>query len=473
MKKKIYQIIIHAVVAITAVSCTKYLDVEPKSSLSENEMFASELGFDQALSGVYATLAARSLYGDNMTMGFTAALAQNYATSGLGSLFVDTRAYNYSSTEFTRYASSIWTSAYNTIASVNNILKFAESNRNVLSTSAYQQITGEAYAIRALLHFDLLRLFAPSFASNTNGIGIPYRKTIDQNPTAALSITEIIDNVLEDLDIAETLLKELDPIFDNTMQRRFKMNYYAIKGLQARVYHYKGEEKQAYDAAKVIVDSQQFPFVATSSVNTTIAGTKDRLFMSELVFALRNRNIGAWAVNSYFTILINSRFSLTRPLADLSAIYEGNTNDLRYANLFENSSNVLISSKFWQTSTSEIDSLRLDRMVPVIRMSEMCYILAETAPTEDEALDHLNRIRNARHLVDLPKNSNTLNRIFIQDEITKEYQKEFYAEGQLFLYYKRKDMNQFQFSPANFSKSAYVLPTPELEKEFNLNYQSP
>ncbi|WP_169305557.1 RagB/SusD family nutrient uptake outer membrane protein [Sphingobacterium alkalisoli] len=471
MNKIYINVILAILLSVFLGSCDKYLNVEPKSSLSEDEMFASEAGFQQALSGVYASLASRNLYGDNFTMGFVSALAQNYATSGEGNLFVETRAYNYTSLEVSEYVTGTWSGAYNAIASVNNILKFSESNRSVLSNNSYQQIRGEALAIRALLHFDLLRLFAPAYAVDPSAQAIPYKVSIDQYSVGPSSVSEIIGFVLSDLKEAETLLEGLDPIFANTMQRRFKLNYYAVKGLQARVYLYKGENSEAYTAAKTVIDSEKFPFVDQSAVNTSSAGIKDRLFMSELVFALRNRDLSSWAVDAYFTFYINSTYRLTRPSADIATIYEANTNDLRYGNLFENSSDVLFPSKFWQTSTSTIDSTRLDRMIPVVRMSELRYIMAETAPSLSESLDQLNLVRLGRHLTEFPKDASTLNSTFIQAEITKEYQKECYAEGQLFFFYKRLNFSQIQFAPTTFGTSVYVLPIPENEKEFNNYYQ--
>ncbi|MNI63421.1 SusD family protein [compost metagenome] len=103
----------------------------------------------------------------------------------------------------------------------------------------------------------------------------------------------------------------------------------------------------------------------------------------------------------------------------------------------------------------------------------MRYIIAETASSADEALGQLNQVRLARTVTALPLTAENLDRTFIQNEITKEYQKEMYAEGQLFYYYKRRNFTDIPFKPAgmtSFSTKNYLLPIPKDELEFNPNY---
>jgi hypothetical protein len=64
---------------------------------------------------------------------------------------------------------------------------------------------------------------------------------------------------------------------------------------------------------------------------------------------------------------------------------------------------------------------------------------------------------------------NTITAVTLKAEITKEYQKEFYAEGQLFFYYKRIKASRMQFGPA-MAPAQYVLPIPPSELQFNPNY---
>jgi hypothetical protein len=468
-------ILILSIACLSFQGCKKYLDIAPKSSVAEEEMFASEIGFRQTLNGVYSTIASRNLYGDNLSMGFVSALAQNYNTSGASGLFVKSRNYDYESAEVIGYTGQVWSKAYNGIAGLNNILKFCEQNRSVLTDEAYTEIKGEALGLRGFLHFELLRMFAPSFIVSPQAKAIPYRVTIDQYSQVPATVTEVTELALQDLLQSADLLKKVDPILTGSTERRYKFNYYAAKGVLARIYLYRGDQARAYSTAKEIVDSGLFPFVDKSSVSAA-AGTKDRLFKSELVFAVRNRNIQTWAYDQYFTFYGSFSNRLSRPEADFKTLYEVSTvgeGDIRWLNLFEDNQGFKFPSKFWQTSSTSIDSLRLDHMIPVIRCSEMRYIMAETATSAEEALNQLNQVRLARTVPALPATVGNLDRTFIQNEITKEYQKEMYAEGQLFYYYKRRNFTDIPFKPAgmtSFSTKNYLLPIPKDELEFNPNY---
>ena len=74
--------------------------------------------------------------------------------------------------------------------------------------------------------------------------------------TPSSSSDEILGYLIGDLERAEKLLKDTDPIssgktYNTTVlksERKYKMNYYAVKALQARVYLFKGEYKAACNA---------------------------------------------------------------------------------------------------------------------------------------------------------------------------------------------------------------------------------
>lgn len=453
--------------------CKKYLEVFPKSSISEDQMFTSEIGFQQALTGVYSLLASRSLYGDNLTMGFASALAQNYAPTSTNSYFYSTRRYDYVSDEVRSYTSGIWSISYNAIAGANNIIAHTESNRSALTESKYNEIRGEALALRALLHFDLLRIFAPSVAVGSGQKAIPYKTTVDQLSKIPSTVSEVIDLALQDLDQAADLLKKSDPIQDGRTSRQIKMNYYAVKALQARILLYKGDKAKAFAAAKLVVDAASFPFVSGSNISTTFG--MDYLFKSELVFGLRVRTIKDWAVDLYFG---NYRSDIGVPnlsAAQYQTLYEAmgvGQFDNRWNYLLKTPANaassVRTTAKYLQTWTQSSTDDRLDQLVPIIRISEMYYILAETAPNLTESIEWLNKVRLARNIAAL--NASALTDQTFRQELTKEYQKEFYAEGQLFFYYKRLNMSSFQFLSASFTIGNYVLPIPDGELEVNPNF---
>jgi hypothetical protein len=78
----------------------------------------------------------------------------------------------------------------------------------------------------------------------------------------------------------------------------------------------------------------------------------------------------------------------------------------------------------------------------------------------------LNAVRSHRKLTDYPLSS-SLTAVEIQDEIYKEYRKEFLGEGQLFFYYKRLNLPVIDGAGVVANDNVYVLPLPDNEMEFN------
>ena len=177
-------------------------------------------------------------------------------------------------------------------------------------------------------------------------------------------------------------------------------------------------------------------------------------------------------VQRYFRFRGTVGQTLTRPKANFDTMYEitsGGGTDFRYQYRLEQDGGSLFPSKFWQasTATTTITDNLLDQYVPGIRLAEMYYILAETAETPAVGVGYLNMVRQNRGLSNL---ATTITATALTAAITREYQKEFYAEGQLFFYYKRIKALRMQFRNIDMAPEQYVLPIPATELQFNPNY---
>ena len=82
----------------------------------------------------------------------------------------------------------------------------------------YYIIHGEARALRAFFHFDLLRLFAPSYKADPGYTAIPYITKYSNKVSPQKTVSEVIDSVIVDLKAAVTDLEGRDPIFDPLYQ---------------------------------------------------------------------------------------------------------------------------------------------------------------------------------------------------------------------------------------------------------------
>lgn len=120
-------------------------------------MFENEQGFIDAMNGVYASLADGDLYGEQLSFGFVDEIAQLYYNDYEASEQLSTARTTSNTATRTYVRKSMPSVVSNVIASVNSVLDNAAGRSCDLP-----RIRGEALAIRAFVHFDLLRLFAPN-----------------------------------------------------------------------------------------------------------------------------------------------------------------------------------------------------------------------------------------------------------------------------------------------------------------------
>ena len=110
---------------------------------------------------------------------------------------------------------------YESIGYVNNVLRNLE-RKSENSMHYYKLYKGEALGLRANLHFDLLRLFAPHVGSKPNAQGIPYVTIYEVAVSPFRTVSEVYDLVIKDLKEAELLLQEDETLL--VYPRKFVLN---------------------------------------------------------------------------------------------------------------------------------------------------------------------------------------------------------------------------------------------------------
>lgn len=466
--KHLYFVLIALGLCCTA--CKKWLDVKPKTEVSEDILFQDEQGFKDALIGIYTQMGTRPIYGKEFTMGLMDVLAQNYNVSLNTNTYYQAGRYNYTDASIKTKIDGFWSSSYKAIANLNNLLEQIDQKKAVFTGINYQLIKGEALGLRAFLHFDILRAFGPPPMGNMDTKAIPYVKGFKMDVKPKLTLKEVADQCLADLNEASLLLAVdknlyygIDDIFRSFTRNH--MNYWAATGLVARIYQYIGDSPNAYKNAKEIIDAKVFPFISSSEISS--ASFPNRTFSGEHLFGLYVANLKdinaehfkLTAANSVLTntaTFINNRFEVN----------SGGSTDYRFLFLWktDGAASTKYPVKYWSDDISYNSTSSTFKRVPLIRLSEMYYIAAESSTDLNERIDLLNEVRTHRGLSALPK---TLSADNIETEIFKEYKKEFYQEGQLFYYYKRKNKTQIEGYGTPVGSVVYVLPLPDDEIEFN------
>lgn len=468
-----------ALLVVVMSSCDSWLDLKPIDKVLEDQLYETEEGFKQALTGVYVELNQGTLYGGDLMFRMVEILAQRYNLGSIGS-YKEWVAYNYGDDDVKKSIDGLWQKMYSLIMNCNKLLENADLRKEVFTGDNYNIIYGEALALRAMLHFDLLRLFGPVYKTNPEGLSICYNKKFAYQGSNILPASEVIDNVLEDLKQAEQLLVK-DPVItegprntaasdgvNDLRLRTYRLNYYAVQALMARVYLYAGRNEDALSMARKLVEIQSkwYPFADYNSLMESGNKSKDRVFSTEVLFGLENKKRGEIFTN-YFTPELDNGILAPTNTSLLNIFLTESTSDCRFTPFWIRPDNGKYSFRcFHKYEAPEESDPFFSYLVPMIRISEMFYIVAETTDDETEARTCLNLVRRNRGLVAFEDTE----MVDIQQVLKEEYMKEFFGEGQLFFYYKRLNVSSIPAGDDSgmitMDEVKYKFPLPDSETDY-------
>lgn len=455
-------------------SCKKWLNVQPQDKFTETQVFKDEAGAQLAVNGLYLKLTQNSLYGVNLSMGMVEIFAQRFNVGGQHG-YAPYQQYNYGS--IAPGIQLMWEQAYATIANANEFLKNLDKYPGMMPASHDSILRGEAIAIRAMLHFDMLRLFGPVYnTADSVSISVPYYRVASPAVQALLPANQVMDSILADLHNAAQLLRS-DPVIASGRSAEFiadgrnfyrnrhqRLNYYAVKALQARAFLYRNDKTNAYAAAKFVIDSASKWFAWTSIDILSNPVNPDRIMSSEVLFAPYCSNLYN-NHKSLFSEDLTETSILTPNSARLSELFENNENDYRYNPnwIFSNSGTKAYKTFYKYADVADKNS-GFRFLIPLIRLSEMYYIAAECETNSVTAIQYLDTVRLHRGLTSLPPAAG------LSTELIKEYRREFFGEGQLFFFYKRENITTLPNSASTnpnstvtLNKAKFVLPLPVSE----------
>lgn len=471
---------------ILSCACQDWLDVQPKTEVKSDLLFETENGFKDANIGCYMLMGSKSLYGKELTSGLMEVLARQWQME-VSSSYANILKYDYEGAE--AMINSIWSEVYTTLANVNNILENIDEKQDIFQPAVYHIFKGEALGLRAFLHFELLRMFGYGNLENHPEYlklkCIPYVKTYNKVITEQHTVEEALAFIHQDLEAAAAELDGYDPwspsptpengdlvdsegFFKNRMTR---FNYWAVQATLARVYMWEGKRAEALKIARHFIDNQaNISGLAWVKENDITAEDLyvNRTFSTEHIFRLDITKLYDENLKS----LIDQKdgpndnyqkFYHTVTAAKKRFDSPSGDSDYRYVYLYDKSE----STKYTNKKFKNVEGATYKNMMPLIRMTEMYYIAAECLGAQGkdkEAFDLLNTVRFYRGIApvyDLKAGEDD-----VQEQVEREYRKEFLGEGQLFYYYKRLGVSNIPDAEENLVKiqeNEYVLEIPEDE----------
>jgi hypothetical protein len=511
MKNKIF-ILCLGLLCFVFYSCEDWLKATSATEISTDDLYSTDEGFHTALTGVYIGMAKSEAYGMRLTWHMPDFLAHYYGEVA-NSNDLNLHTHQYRNNPASGYIKSVWDGLYSLIAQCNDILENLEKNKARLNPLNYQLVKGEALALRAYLHFDLMRLFGYGNLRNRTIDGaraIPYVTVFSKEVTPQRTYAETLDLLKRDLLEAIELLygENGENCFRITNNRDYfleangnsyiylqsgyshgyftsysiescpRIDYYAAKAILARVYMWEGTDRSYAEALKIAEEwfatqNTGWRWVTRSRVTTATIASRDRTFSEEHIWHIQvaklNDILGDW-LNASGLPITNYNY-LYLPKNNVYEIFEvgtGNnvgTGDYRYAYLLEaqgtagNFATLKLSQNGGNTNYG--------RMIPLLSTPELYYIGAEVLAEQGDlakAVSYLNAVRTARGIAQ--NLSAGLSYDEVKKEILKEYRKEFVNLGQLFYFYKRLGIADIVGYSGAMTDAEYVLPYPDDEITF-------
>jgi len=449
----IKNMIVTTVLFLSLASCEKsFLELKPPTSLTPEFALATEADLQVALRGAYAGLKSTALYGRSL-MVLGDMMADNTYQSALNTnRYTNFNLYNYLVTDGD--VAGLWNASYTVILRANNII-----NSPIADNANIQQIKGEAYAIRALAYFNLVRYFGSPYTLDPSKLGVPIITTYqaDLKPERA-KIADVYTLINKDLTQAFTLMTK----FTNSSQ----FSKYSAKALQAKVYLAMGDKTNAKTAALDVITNSGFTAISAAAHTGYWAGVAPR---TDKVETLLEISFDAVANNAFdalsYIYLQSGNYGDMLCSSELYDLFE--TADIRKS-LYATGTRGGLASVF----VNKYSSFTGDHSdTKVIRMSEMYLIAAEASYPSNtaDALKYVNEVTSRRGATAIASSGSAL----LEDIIT-ERRKELAFEGERYLDMQRLQRNiaRSKNYPAaalsiDFTNYRRIMPIPQGELDAN------
>ena len=252
MKKLLYVTIAFAVM-LGFNSCK--LDYFPSDELNSEVLLSEESGAQYIIDGCYAMLKEEHEYlgyaSGNTYIRHYFQLAEFPADNTCLSGRTTDPLYQAACLKMTdnlQNVGTLWWVAYKVIFTANSVIGGFKEGQS----KECDQLLGEAYFLRALMHFQLVTLFAKPYILGTSNPGIVLRTSTNTETTTRATVGEVYDQVVADLLKAADLMNKprIDPKNPNPGYARKE----SALGLLSRVYLYMGENQKVIDVVKEMGD---------------------------------------------------------------------------------------------------------------------------------------------------------------------------------------------------------------------------
>jgi hypothetical protein len=438
-----YSLVIITAASVALQGCGKkdLIDLYPEFSLDAITNPSSIQQVEEVLLGSYAGFRSGNYYGSGSGTGAGWAMMPDVLSDNLyetiQSLANSRTMADWTYQINTGQVSTFYQAPYQVIANANIVLRDIDKFTTPATQLRANRLKGQAYAIRALAHFDLFRYFATKYDRNsTTDLAVIYSTQLivstDVKP-ARIPNKQFYDSLFNDLSKAVSLLSNVDqPVNPAAGLTRPYIDLAVTYAIQARAYLYAGMWAEAEAAASSAIALR--PLVVLNQ--NAFSGMYNQTAVGEMIW-----NVQFESGQSGPTFLVyfatNSR-SYFRPALEIATTDGASglirSNDIRYAAYFSTVSGGLAVTKYkGKAAVSDGNANFI-----VFHTGELYLIRAEARARNNKeglGLDDLNALRAARIAGYVPAVG--LTGALLLDAIANERRRELVAEGHRFFDLKR------------------------------------
>ena len=440
--RNIYIFTIIIIGAFLLSSCDDFLDKQPTNYTNAKKSISTVKDAEVMMNGIMRSLGDASLYGCNLLI-YADAKGGDYTVPSMGNGWDGLFTFNHSASAGSN--SGFWSQGYFCIMLLNSFIENVEELEAAGGTG-YTFYRGQAYTLRALIYFELTRLYGSPYNYKKEAYGVPeILKTMPANaqPLRA-TVAENYKHIISDLQTGKEALSG-----DKKAKNAF-ISYWANRAIEARVKLFMDDYDGAFSAAKEIIDDGPYSLYA----NTNWASSWGKQFGTESIFEVamyvgeadqRTGSLAYITARPYtlsttqsISYYVASDYFLNRLGEDPTDIrwgvmdYDHTTSDnSRFGSSYKYAGGLALSGD-GKGSISAVN-------IKVIRLSEIYLIAAEAALNKSSkdaklAADYLNEIRKRA-----PGLAAATETTISNDMILDERSKELFGEGHRFFDLIRKN----------------------------------
>lgn len=441
--KSIYKVATCTLLVAGLASCgDEWLDVSPSNGVDADAALTSSADLEPARTGMYAALKGTSnftdYYGQTFFVYGDVHAGDDYQYNNISGSNRASFFYNMEYTTASDFgrATVAWQSPYMLIGRANRIIAAAEGGTlsdkdNEDAKAVIAQYNAEAKVLRALAHFDLVRIYGKPYTADQGASdGVPLVTEVLESSAkpARSTVKQVYDQVIKDLTEAinsKALATKSTPGY---------VNLWGAKAILSRVYLHMGDYANALKVAEDVIEESGFNLWTRDEYVDAWSASKpnENEFLFRISVTSNDDNNDLNGIGNLQQQEGYAEMVATKKFVDmLSSDANDIRNDIFEATNKEKEKTVYGTNKVYLNKLRGLNgNNRIVPVVPIIRLSEVYLTAAECAfRTNDKvkAAKYLNdlvsnRTTTATALVD--ENSVTLERILI------ERRKELIGEGQ-------------------------------------------